>query len=74
MESSIYTEAKEAGLVVGNHYSDLYLKSTPEAWSIIRKHGCTTATSFKSNINGEMCIDVPFAYDPYWDSKGVKCM
>lgn len=67
---SIYEEMRDAGLVLGNHCSDLHVKDSPEAWAIIEKHKSSLcrATRFISNIAGEgLCIELAFAYDPYWD-------
>ena len=69
---SLYTEMLAAGLVVGNHESDLYVKDTPEAWAIFEPYKDTMSRPqrFVSNIEGEgPCLDFAFAYDPFWDAK-----
>lgn len=66
---SLYTEMRDAGLVVGNHYSDLYVKDTPQAWEIYAKYkaGMARPQRFVSNTGEGPCLDFAFAYDPYWD-------
>jgi hypothetical protein len=66
-EKSLYEEMLEAGLFVGSHYSDLYVKDTPEAWAILKKHGSCRPDRFVSNTGEGRCLDIPFGYTPYWD-------
>lgn len=72
---TLYDEMLAAGLVVGHHASDLYVKDTPEAWAILAPHLPTMSRPqrFKSNIEGEgMCLDIPFGYTPFWDAVNAK--
>jgi len=71
-ETTIYQDALLAGLRLDNHCSDLYIKACPEAFALVRKHGVKTATTFVSLVDGEVWIDVPFAYDPFWKNRGKK--
>jgi hypothetical protein len=63
-----YEQAIAAGIPIDSHYSDLYMKDCKEARAILANYECKeSVTSFKSNIDGEMWLDFPFAFDPYWD-------
>ena len=66
---SLYTDLVEAGVKISNHYSDLYFPVTDESAAILAKHPKQKdiATTFRSNIDGVLCFDVPFAYDPHWE-------
>lgn len=63
--ASLYSELLAAGVEMGNHYSDLYVKASPASLGIILRHRAPV-NPFRSNIDGSMWYDVPFAYDPYW--------
>jgi len=69
---TLYEEMEAAGLVRGNHCSDLYVLDTPEAREIIKRHrvfGPVPASAFRSNVDGSALIDITFAFDPFWDLK-----
>jgi hypothetical protein len=72
-EQSIYTELLAAGLVTGNHASDLYAKFCPETKAIADKHGKTGVllTVFKNQVSGDMNYELPFCFDPFWQAKGL---
>jgi hypothetical protein len=71
---SLYEEMQAAGLVVGNRYSDLHVKDTPEAWAIFEKYADRHARPqrFVSLLGEGPCLDIPFAYIPYWDEVNEK--
>ncbi len=68
---SIYTELKEIGAVINSHCSDLYTPDTPEAREILERNGKKldgwNVQRFQSE--GQWWLEVPFAYEPYWDNK-----
>ena len=66
-KGSIYTILKEKGIPTDHHESDLYVKATPEAIELTKDF--ESRTFFKSNIDGELWIDLPFRYDPFWIAK-----
>jgi hypothetical protein len=72
-EQSCYEEMKSAGLVTGNHCSDLYVKHCQEAREIAERHGKTGVllTTFKNQITGELNYELPFCFDPYWTERGM---
>jgi len=68
---SIYEQLKAANIPIDHHESDLYAKVTPESQKII------DAYEFKDNVKRFVCddikreiwFDIPFAFDPFWQSK-----
>jgi hypothetical protein len=66
---SLYTDCLAAGIPWANHYSDLYIPATAQTRELLNKRGLT-ATTFINQVEGGIWLDVPFAYDPYWQSKG----
>lgn len=72
--NTVYEEMKAAGLVTGNHCSDLYVKACPLAREIAERHGKTgvLCTSFKNQVTGEMNFELPFCFDPYWEEKARR--
>jgi len=68
----LYTAAKKAGLEIDHHESDLYLKHSEQATNLIAVYDTgNTATVFRSEIDGELWWDIPFAYLPYWEARRV---
>lgn len=63
---SIYTEAVQLGLTIGNHESDLYLKQCPEADALAET--APNSQMFQST-DGSFWWDIPFSYDPWWEQK-----
>ena len=70
MEPTLYDECVEANLELDHHESDLYIKDCTAARELLAKHNHTFET-FTSQIDGAVWLDVPFAYQPYWDEKTV---
>lgn len=64
----LYDLVVARGLEHDSHYSDLYLKDTPEARQLIACYRSrSSVTSFISNIAPHVrWFDIPFAYAPYW--------
>lgn len=68
---SIYQALKDAGVPLDSHESDLYAKATPECLEILRIHKSNglCATPFKSEIDGSTWLDIPFAFEPWWEAR-----
>ena len=67
---SIYTELKEAGVLLDYHESDLYAKKCPESIAIIEKYEFkNNVRLFWDSINKEPWYDIPFAFDPFWERR-----
>jgi hypothetical protein len=68
---TLYEELIKAGCVIDHHESDLYVKCSEKAETIILYHQLLpnsnlTYSQFRSNIDGSLWYEVPFAYDPFW--------
>ena len=64
---SIYETLQEAGVPLDNHESDLYAKVTDDSRAIIAKYAYrTNVRIFRSQIDGTLWYDIPFAYAPWW--------
>lgn len=59
---------------MSSHESDLYFKATPESLAILERYPIqkSNAQRFRNkrppNV-GESWVDVPFAYDPWWEAR-----
>lgn len=74
---SLYEEIKASGIPFGNHESDLYFRDCPESRAILAKYPLQkgNAERFTNQAHpnkGERWVDVPFAYQPFWDSRKRK--
>lgn len=71
---SLYTDLIEAGIDVSNWQSDLYFPVTDKSREILSRHPTqkSNARTFRNNVTGKTCYDVPFAYDPYWESRAPR--
>ena len=80
---SIYERAKAAGIKYGrdsdcgmdSHESDLYLKDTPEARRIVeewREESGRDGFVTYFHIDGAQWMDIPFAFDPFWEAKARR--
>lgn len=68
---TIHQEVLKAGIEVGSHYSDLYVKVTPVSTEIVNQYEYKkNVTTFVSQIDGTLWYDIPFAYDGFFESKG----
>ena len=69
-ELTIYQEMKEAGVPISSWQSDLYVPVNDVTRAIISRYEFkSNVTMFTSNITGDLCYDIPFSYDPYWEGK-----
>jgi len=69
-DNSIYEVLKAAGIPMDSHEGDLYVKVTPQSTEILEKYKYRKiVTSFISQIDHASWYDIPFAYEPFWDSK-----
>jgi hypothetical protein len=71
MKTSLYERLKAADIPIDNHESDLYFLSTPESKAILNEFPTqkSTATWFRSRIDGKNWVDVPFAFAPWWERR-----
>lgn len=70
---SLYADMVAAAIPTDNHESDLYVPDTPEARAILARHGKKVdgwnVQRFTSAIDGKPWLDIPFAFQPYWDKR-----
>lgn len=68
MHRNPYAELLAIGAELDHHESDLYAKYTPEVMALVKDTGCTFST-FISQIDGKLWLDIPFAYLPFWERR-----
>lgn len=74
---SLFQTIKEAGIPFDNHESDLYVPDTPQVREILEQ-SCFSTLKPEWFINqapphkGETWVDIPFAYEPFWERKQQK--
>ena len=66
---TIYETLTAAGIECGNWQSDLYFPATPQTREILNQYPKQVRSTFKSNIDGRMMYECPFAFDPFWDAR-----
>jgi hypothetical protein len=72
---SLYTEIVKRGIEHDHHESDLYIPYTAETKVLLDEHhkqGGSKASGFISK--GRAWVDIPFAYDPYWQAEARREM
>lgn len=69
----IYTALLDAGVQLDNHESDLYAKVSDTSRAIIKTYYDTyTIRTFRSEIDGELWYDIPFAFLPFWERRSAR--
>jgi len=66
---TIYEELTAAGVECSNWQSDLYFPATDQTRTILKNHPNQTRSTFRSNIDGRMMYECPFAFDPFWNAR-----
>lgn len=70
---SIYEQMKAAGVEVDHHESDLYVPVNETTKAIVDGYKFkNNVTQFRSQIDGTNWYDIPFAYQPFWDKRGMR--
>ena len=75
MKPTIYQRIVAAGIPHANHESDLYVPDTPEVRRIIEEvkhHTQCCFSSFINQVEGGTWLDIPFAYDHWWEARLKK--
>ena len=67
---SIFKAIVAANVPRDHHESDLYVKATLEARAILAQYE-HSFTSFRNQIDGSLWFDIPFAFDPWWEARGM---
>ena len=67
---NLYAEIVAAGLEVSNHESDLYIVDTEKAREICRN--LDWKFSVFTGSDSRKWLDIPFAYTPFWEKRGMS--
>jgi len=70
-ETSLYRDVLATGGYIDHHESDLYIEVNPVNTGLLHKHRQRAGT-FVNQVTGTLCYDVPFAYEPWWESRVKK--
>lgn len=55
---------------IDHHESDLYLRKTKASEQLVSEHEFKkNVKTFKSNIDGTIWYEIPFAYEPFWKER-----
>ena len=72
---TIYSALKAANCEIDSHESDLYVRDTETARTIlvdwVRAGRVLSFSTFRCNRDGTSWLDIPFAYDPYWEQRAA---
>jgi hypothetical protein len=71
MKDSLFAVIVERGIEYDHHESDLYLPVTSETTALCDQFG-KVPTTFVNQVVGGLWYDVPFAFEPWWESRGSK--
>ena len=66
---TIYTDLRGAGIPLDNHESDLYVLDGPTTRAILKRYRAVLGHPFISQVDGRQWLEIPFAYDPFWEAK-----
>lgn len=68
---TLYETLQSAGCEMDSHESDLYVRATAEATTILKRFPTQweNARAFTSQIDGKLWYDVPFAFQPWWERR-----
>lgn len=71
---TIYDEMVAARVPLDSHESDLYALDCPASRAILRRFPTHKANAqrFHHAVTGAAWIDVPFAFDPFWNNKARR--
>lgn len=71
-EKTLFQALQEAGIKIEHHESDLYFPVSEKSTEILNQFPLQEKNkTFFFNVNDDCkkWYDIPFAYDPYWESK-----
>lgn len=72
---SIYQKAVEAlpAEDIDHHESDLYIRKTPASVKLLSEYEYKNNIFwFRDAIDNVIWYEIPFAYDPFWENRGIK--
>ncbi len=66
----LYEAIIAMGVKMDSHESDLYIPVTKETKALVAQYEYKeNVTTFKSQIDGAIWFDVPFAFIPFWEAR-----
>lgn len=69
----LYEQLLKEGVPLDHHESDLYALKTPVSERLIRTYRFrSNVTTFRSQIDGKIWYDIPFAYTPAWTKRSAS--
>lgn len=73
-ERTLYQALVSAGVPVDNHESDLYFQATKAALDVLKDFPTQqkNARTFVHRQLAQLWVDVPFAYDPWWEARAKR--
>jgi hypothetical protein len=72
MSQSLFQRIVATGARVANHGSDLYVEAYHPGVREILADSSVSFSYFTCQISGLTMIDVPFMFEPFWESKRVS--
>jgi len=72
--TSLWDEVRRLKIPYSHHESDLYLPATQQCVDLIGKYRLSYTTFISAHpefFPGKMCLDVLFAYLPFWHERGI---
>ena len=66
--STLFRAIVALGVEHDHHESDLYIPDTPRTRALATRYG-HRFTRFRSNRDDSFWLDIPFAYDPWWEQR-----
>lgn len=71
--TTINRQLDDIGAELDGHESDLYVKDEPKIWAVLGAYEFVcNITRFRSQIDGQIWLDIPFANDDFWDKRRKK--
>lgn len=67
---SVYADCVAAALTIDHHESDLYILDSPAARAVLARH--TARFEPFAGTDGRTWLDVPFAFDPFWQAAAAR--
>lgn len=71
---TLFQKVVAAGLEFDSHESDLYIKNSTAAHTILEEFPLNkkNTRTFQSKVDGGLWLDVPFAYEPFWIKRKMQ--
>jgi len=70
---ALWEQVKALGIPHASHETDLYIPVTEQTRKLIEAYEFkSNVTTFQNQVEGGLWFDIPFAYLPAWNKKGLK--